>query len=89
MDARLPGHPLNGTRGSPGVNSLVVRMQWSNVMRFTKVIPGENFNELRRELEHFVQPGLDKIIREEDPILVVTAWAVMGAKPRGDGYQKD
>ena len=63
----------------------VRRTEWTNVVRFTIVVPGQDLNILGREAQNLVPAIIPQEFRREDPVLAVRYLeTVMGTEPRGN-----
>lgn len=73
--------PFDGTSITTSVDRGVIIMQRADVVRFAKVIPGNEFQELGVNLEDLVPASTPKSVREEDPVLVIGVSSVVGVEP--------
>jgi hypothetical protein len=60
-------------------------MKGSDIVRFAKVIPGDDFQELRLKLEDLLPSLLPQPVGVENPILVERVGRVVSEEPGRDG----
>ena len=71
--------------------SLDMRAVWmtvrTDIVTLAKVVPGNQLNELRLQVQDLIPSVDQECVREVKPIFVECLWIVMREEPRRDAYR--